>query len=121
MHLIKVALLPSKRGRIVHGQFRQPQQLKFQTSNISGIVNNDRWDILGTYLHMPGGRYAQGDSRGAARGDAACLAPLPFRLVSVLTPNHGRRKKSGVPGGCRTSLTNKNFSVHFISIFVNVK
>jgi len=80
-------------------------------------------DISGTYLDIPGGRYTQGDSRGEACGDAACLAPLPWRLVSVLALNHGRRKKSGVglPGGCRTSLTNKNFSVHFISTFVNVK
>jgi len=88
MHLIKVALLPSKRGRIVHSHA--------VLSATTAYISDKHWDILGTYLDMPGGRYTQGDSRGAARGDAACLAPLPWRLVSVLTPNHGRRKKSGV-------------------------
>ena len=35
---------------------------------------------------------------------------------------HGRRNRSGRPGGCGTNnLTSKNFCVHIISAFVNVK
>ena len=35
---------------------------------------------------------------------------------------HGCRNRSGRPGGCRTNnLTSKNFCVHIISAFVNVK
>jgi len=35
---------------------------------------------------------------------------------------HGRRNRSGRPGGCPTNnLTNENFYVHIISTFVRVK
>jgi len=41
--------------------------------------------------------------------------------IAASVARHGHRNRSGRPGGCRTNNLTKNFSVHIISTFVNVK
>jgi len=44
-----------------------------------------------------------------------------FATVGPAVTSHGRRNRSGRPDGCQANnLTNRNFYIHIISIFVNV-